>query len=91
MFNTGNYVADDDGRDCHSPYHDSNKCNTCRKESYLDSIRSDFRRDYEKTTELTYNDNEDQENALYDLESTYPELKIDMYKILQKKLSYLDF
>ena len=40
--------------------------------------------------DTTYNDTEEQENALYDLEDTYPDLHINMYQILQNKISYLD-
>ena len=91
MTNTGNSVANDNGMDCHSPYHDSRGCSRCEYEHHLDLIRSDFRNDYCQIDDTTYPYAEMKLDALFELEDRYKELGVDMDKIINEGKSYLDY
>jgi hypothetical protein len=88
---SGNNVEYDNGRECFSPYHNKSTCERCEEEEHLKSIRDDFRRDFVKIEDTTYNDTEDKIDALFQLEEVYSELHIDIDAILNKGVSYLDF
>lgn len=86
-----NMIDGDRGEDCFSPYHNSNRCPVCRHENCVHLLRESFRREYELIEEKDWDDAQMKIDALGELEDKYQELNIDISKITEEGMSYLDF